>query len=352
MRNITEIDRNFAALTVEQDGMRTWDVRKAPFSIHGLYRPEVGGVFRRMPQEVADTVNDGVKDFCRLTAGGHIRFKTDSKRFVLKWRAPYFCDFPHMPRTGTAFFDLYANGQHIHTFIPNDPQETADGLLAEAMVTLPFDGMNDIVIYFPLYNAVYDLSLALEEQATVLPADPYAHTLPIVYYGSSITHGGCVSRAGMAYPAILQRRLNTETVNLGFSGSCRAEPAMADYIATLPMRVFVYDYDHNAPDPAFLEATHEPFFKQVRKQRPDLPIVMVSAAEAYLPGGWDVRREIIRRTYENAVASDDKNVYFLDGHTFYDGAGGRDCLVDNTHPNDLGMWCMANAMEPLLKKLL
>jgi hypothetical protein len=101
-----------------------------------------------------------------------------------------------------------------------------------------------------------------------------------------------------------------------------------------------------------LEATHEPFFKRVRKQRPDLPIVMVSAAEAYLPGGWDVRREIIRRTYENAVASGDKNVYLVNTTEVMRSLAGGDGTVDGIHPNDLGFRGIANGYGKIIKEVL
>lgn len=351
MSNIEKLDKNFAALAVEHEGLRQWNVWEAPFSLHGLMRDENGG-FTRMPQAVANTVNPTVADLVSNTAGGRLRFKTNSHRVVLKWRTPFVRDFSHMPRTGSAYFDLYSDGAHIHTFLPNPPQETEDGLVLEAMMHLLHTNMQEVEIYFPLYNPVQDLVIALDENATVLPPDPYTYPLPVVFYGSSITQGGCASRGGMAYPAILERSLNTEIVNLGFSGGCFAESTMAEYLATLPMSVFVLDYDHNAGSPEMLEATHEPFFKKIRAARPDLPIVMVSAADEYLPGGWDARRDIIRRTYENAVATGDQNVYFVDGHNFYATHGRRDCLVDHTHPNDLGMWCMAKGIEPQLQAVL
>jgi len=304
-----------------------------------------------MPQEVADTVSTGVAELCRHTAGGRIRFRTDSRRVALKWRAPYVQDFSHMPRTGAAYFDLYVNGEHVNTFIPQRPQSNNAEALLEAMAHIPLEGTCDILIHFPLYNDITDLAVALDENAEVLPATPYAHETPVVFYGSSITQGGCACRGGTAYPAILARNLDTDILNLGFSGNCRAELPMADYVAALPMSVFVFDYDHNAPTAEFLQKTHAPFFKRLREQRPDLPVIIVSAADLCF-SEWKERREVIRRTYENAVAAGDRNVYFLDGHTFYDAVGAENCRVDVAHPNDLGMWCMARAMEPLLKKLL
>ncbi len=351
MSNIEKIDKNFAALAVSYNGMRTYDPRKAPFSIHGLYRPEDGGRFLRMPTEVAETVSAGVTELHGHTAGGRLRFRTDSRRVALKWRAPYVQDFPHMPRTGAAYFDLYVNGEHIDVFRPPAAEPTEDGLLLEAMGRVPFGGICDILIHFPLYNDVTDLVIALDENAEILPPTPYAHMLPVVFYGSSITQGGCASRGGTAYSAMLARDLDTEILNLGFSGNCRAEPAMADYIATLPMSVFVYDYDHNAPDAHFLQDTHEPFFKRLRARRPDLPVIMISAADKFF-SDLEERRAIIRRTYDNALAAGDRNVRFLDGQTFYKAVGAENCRVDAAHPNDLGMWCMARAIEPVLKELL
>ena len=54
-------------------------------------------------------------------------------------------------------------------------------------------------------------------------------------------------KPGNAYESIISRSLNCDYLNLGFSGSALAEREMAEYIADLDMRAFVYDYDFNAP---------------------------------------------------------------------------------------------------------
>ena len=80
----------------------------------------------------------------------------------------------------------------------------------------------------------------------VLETDGYAYKKPIVYYGSSVSQGGCASHAGNAYQAILSRELKCDHINLGFSVSCFGAPLMAKYIAGLDMLAFVLDYDYNA----------------------------------------------------------------------------------------------------------
>ena len=125
---------------------------------------------------------------------------------------------------------------------------------------------------------------------------------------------------------------------------------MADFINTIPMKAFVYDYDHNAPTVEHLRDTHEAFFLRIREKNPLLPVIMMTR-----PGKtekFEERREIVRKTYENAIARGDKNVYFIDGQTFFGEKDRNLCLADNVHPNDLGFYRMAEVIEPVIKKVL
>ena len=65
--NIAEIDTNLAvAEKLNTPDLVLYDVRKAPFQIYGLYEPQTEPVFKRMPSDVAETVNEGVK-ICTCT---------------------------------------------------------------------------------------------------------------------------------------------------------------------------------------------------------------------------------------------------------------------------------------------
>ena len=135
--------------------------------------------------------------------------------------------------------------------------------------------------------------------------------------------------------------------------AARGEPAMADFIATLDMSVFVLDYDHNATTVEWLAKTHEPFFKRIRAAHADLPVLMLTRPDSdRLAEQPAERRAVIRATCENARAAGDRHVAFVDGATFY-GASDRDaCSNDGCHPNDLGMHRIAQALCPVLAKLL
>jgi hypothetical protein len=157
---------------------------------------------------------------------------------------------------------------------------------------------------------------------------------------------------------MLCRKVDAEQINLGFSGSGRGEIAVARAIAGLKLSAFVYDYDHNAPDPDHLKKTHEPFFRVIRDAQPDLPVIMMSCCDfriRSMRAGAEAiarRREIIRENWQKAVDAGDRNVYFIDGETLFGRKMHDACTVDGCHPNDLGFYRMYKHVLPVLKTAL
>ena len=354
--DITKIDKNFAN-TFSYEGMKVYDVNEAPFRLYGLCRAEGERDYKRLPKEFAESVgNASVAVMYNRTTGIRLRFKTDSSRIVLKCVRSEEINIPHIAVTGSSCFDLYADGEYCNVFRPGidangkwTDDKSMHGGYESGYVFKGDRKLRDILIFFPLYNSVDELYIALEEDAQVLPGAEYPAGGPIVFYGSSITQGACASHPGNCYTNILSRRLDRDIINLGFSGGCFAEPDFARYIPTLNPAVLVLDYDHNS-GLAQLTERHEAFFLEFRKHCPDTPVVMVSAADKTL--GKPARRDIIRKTYENALAAGDQHVYFVDGTQIYKVPGVDACTVDNAHPNDLGFWCMANAIEKPLRECL
>lgn len=349
MLDISAIDPNFKVETkIQEEHIRFYDVLQPPFSIHGIFYQD--GKFRRIPETVAQVVNAGVLNRHANTAGGRIRFKTDSAYVAIHAKMDGITRMSHFAFTGSAGFDLYVNTQegqrYQGTFVP--PLDLKDGY--ESVIKFPDAQIREITINMPLYSNVCELYIGLQEGAEILPPKAYTYPGPIVYYGSSITQGGCASRPGNAYQNIIARKLGTDYVNLGFSGSAKGEPEIADYIRKLDMSIFVYDYDFNAPTVEHLQATHEKLYLSVREAHPDIPIVMLSRPKPYLTDAEVRRREIVRNTYLNAKARGE-NVYFISGEDLMQYAGDSG-LVDGVHPNDLGFASMARVLGDLLETIL
>ena len=352
--DISRLDKNFVGEKIKLDGMKIYNVRDSMFRIYGLYNPYENECFKRMPHDEAAKMNPNIQALYTHTSGGRIRFRTDSKRFFLRSILSKITKFDHMPKTSVSCFDLYVDGEYYNSFRHGEfnefEQQGKPNNAYDSKITLSEKKMHDILINFPLYNMVDDAFIGLDEEAVVLPAEEYTYKNPIVFYGSSITQGACASHPGNAYFNILSRRLDADIVNLGFSSGCKGEIPMAEYLANLNMSVFVYDYDHNAGTVEYLKETHERTFKIIREKQPNLPIIMISAADCSF--GIAERRDVIYQTYANAIDAGDNNVYFIDGGTIYAPVGRGLCTVDRVHPNDIGFLMMANAIEPVIRKIL
>lgn len=345
MKNIAEIDKNLAVETnIEKEDICFYDIKKNDWCLTGL---TVDGCFMRMPEKIAESVSENVHSLNFNTSGGRITFVTDSEYAAISAKMPVKVHFPHMPHTGVSGFDLYVDGRFFSSFIP--PVDMNGGY--ESVIELGEKKKRTITINFPLYNNVDDLYLGLQKDASFEEAPK--RDKRIVFYGSSITQGGCVSRPGLAYPAIVADMCGLELYNLGFSGSALAENEMAEYIAGLKCDIFVLDYDHNAPNAEHLDKTHERLFKIFREKNPGTPVVIASAPDIkFHYESFAIRRESVKRTYSNAVAAGDENVYFIDGETFFGEDTWDMCSMDTTHPNDWGHYRMATAMKPVIEKIL
>ena len=350
MRITEEVDANFIVNTeINKPDIVFHDVRSAPFRVYGLFYEN--GKFCRLPESVAKAVNHGVHFLHCVSAGGRVRFRTDSPYVAIHVETDETRRKDQFPLTATAGFDLYVReGQteiYTNTFRP--PLDFTDGY--EGVITLGGKELREITINMPLYTTVKRLLIGLAESAVVEAPTPYALETPVVYYGSSITQGACASRPGNTYESMISRRLNCNFINLGFAGNALAEDEIAEYIKGLNMSVFVYDYDHNAPNPQYLRATHEKMFQTIRSALKDLPIVILSRPHPRLTADGQERLAIIKATYENAVAAGDRNVYFIPGTELVKYSG-HDGLVDNCHPTDLGFASFAKVLGDLLETIL
>jgi len=346
MSSIAGIDKNFEVKTnIDKKDIVFYDVDEKPFKVYGVFREN--GKYRRMPENVAMSVSEGVYRLHTNTAGGRVRFRTNSSYVAISAEMDGLGKMPHFAFTGSIGFDMYADNTYVKTFVP--PCDAQTGF--ESVLELGSNEPREITINFPLYSNIKKLYIGLAENSLPEEPSPYKISKPVVYYGSSITQGGCASRPGMSYQSIISRRFNCDYVNLGFSGNARAEDEIIEYISRLDMSVFVYDYDHNAPSVRHLADTHEKMFLSVREKHPELPVIVMSRPKFNLSGEEIERLNIIETTYKNALATGDKNVYFINGRKLT--ALCRDeGTVDNCHPTDFGFASMAAALGDVMEGII
>lgn len=362
IKPIERIDQNFAVgAPLEQrfPTIKMYSLEESGAEVCGLYHKGENGVFCRLPQELLPSLSENIQSLAYNTAGGRVRFRTDSPFVGVKVKLISSFNMRHMPLSGSSGCDIYvgrgSETRHICMACPvaTDEAEYEDGAFVEPAPGIPERKMRDITVTLPLYNGITEICIGIDKDSSFLPPTPYTHGR-VVFYGSSITQGGCATRSGTSYDGFLSRWLDCDVYNLGFSGSARGEKETAEFIVSLKPDVFVMDYDHNAPTAEHLEKTHEPYFKIIRNALPELPVIFISRPNIEVCEGikdGELRRDIIKRTYNNALAAGDKNVYFIDGNAIFPPDMREFCFVDVVHPNDLGFMYMAKAVEPFLIKI-
>ena len=330
--------------------MKTYSLFDKPLKVFGIPFFEEKQQLARLSDELIAQLPH-LNHLGRRCAGARVAFKTDSPTFTIKVVLKTLT-----PDVGMSLFSCQSvqvmlgereNARHLGVVNPPDYQtKTFQKIFNKS------SELEQITVYFPRNEQVETIEFTVEDGAIVAEPTPYKHKKPVVFYGSSITEGGCSCNSTNAYNAILSRWLDFDYYNLGFSNNAKGELSMADYINTIDMGVFVYDYDHNAPTVEHLSSTHKLFFDRIREAHPDIPILMMTRPAEVYNEQMIARRDIVKTTYYAAVAAGDKNVYFIDGETFYGETDRNLCSFDNCHPNDLGFFRMASVIRPILKEML
>lgn len=351
---IEDLDKNFKVKTnIKREDLEFYSGSSPLFLLYGIkYDNEVG--YYRIDYSIAESIAESIRYFAPMTAGGRIRFKTNSPFIAIAATMPKF-KLPHMADIGTTGFDLIIKEEtdgKVKTSVKIlPPTEGREDGVYESFLEFPDKKERDLTLSFPLYNHVDKLFIGLQKGAKIEKAKEYKYK-DVIFYGSSITQGACADRPSSSYEALLSDALDFDYLNLGFSGNAKGETKLAEYIASLSMSLFVYDYDHNAPNSEFLEKTHEPFFKIIREKNKDLPVIMLSRPDFKGSEEDKRRRRVVKKTYMNAKKAGDNNVYFIDGETIFGKLGVRYCSTDETHPNDFGMYRFYKRLYPIMKKIL
>lgn len=335
----------------------TW-VDAPTLTVEGKGFADTKSFYDRLPARAEKNVRDAVWGLSRHSAGIAVRFRTDASAIHVRWTltSPKL-EMVHMPATGVSGVDLYvrdAKGTWRWLSIGRPTAQTTTATLASGLPA----GMREYLAYLPLYNGVTKVEFGVPESATLAPGTAHApeRAKPVVFYGTSITQGGCASRPGMVHTAILGRWLDRPTINLGFSGNGRMEADVGKFLCEIDAAAFVLDCLPNMSAKEVAERT-EPLVRQIREARPTTPILLVedrTYTNAHLLAGQrsrnDTSRAQYRKAYDRLTQAGVKHLHYLPGETLL--GADDEGTVDASHPTDLGFFRQAEAMLPALRKAL
>jgi len=345
-------------LPAQRDSSLNWyDARDLGIFGKGWNEPQRD--FERLPAKAESTVLEQVWQLSHHTSGLNIQFVTNASEIHARWTlSNNNLAMPHMPATGVSGLDLYVKSENglwrwlgigKPSSIPTNTSKLTGDLIP---------AVRTFMLYLPLYNGVNSAEIGLSKEASLwkIIKEDSTSKKPLVFYGTSITQGGCASRPGMSAAAILGRRLNVPIINLGFSGSGKMEPELATLLGELDPELYIIDCLPNMTL-IHIEQRVEPFIDILREARPETPILLVEGREfqnSYLIPFLDQqikqKRAALRKAYENLMGKGTKDLHYLYGFNQL----GSDCesTVDGSHPTDLGFMRQADFFEPVIRSIL
>lgn len=318
--------------------------------VYGLHWfDEEKPVVRRLPTRLKSTFRPAVWSHAQCPAGGRIRFRTDSQHIGIKAKVSDNAVMNHITRIGQSGFDVYADGCFMGSVSPDE-----HGAISADWTVAPDKKLRNIEISMPLYKAMTIESVGIDDDAVINDPAPYRVSKPVVYYGTSITQGGCASTPGTSYQSFVSRWLDADFVNLGFSGNGFGEPEVAAAVSEIDASCFVMDFWANVGAVEYGQRLPG-FIGPIRENHPETPIIVIApfyyARDTVDPTQHNTQRKDAEAFVKQHQKQGDKRVYFFDGLKMISRVETYG-LVDGVHPNSLGFYLMAKGLTPFLKRVL
>ena len=322
--------------------------------------------YTRLPLNVEDSVKkdksrSALIDRGRNSAGMAIRFSSNSARIGVRYNLTWNFHMAHMADTGIKGTDLYilnddGKWEYVNTNRPYKKDSIQTKIYAD---DLPTKQMREYMIYLPLYDGVNWMEIGVDSSSII--QKPLLNTprkeKKVVFYGTSILQGGCATRTGMVATNMIQRDLDVECVNLGFSGEGKMDMYMAEAMATIPDVVaYVLDPIPNCTKDMCRDLTYD-FVKKLRDERPGVPIIMVEGPmysytkyDKFTKNYLAQKNDEWRKNYEKLKADNPEGLYYVtaEGLSGFDNEG----TVDGIHFTDLGFRAYADKLITVLKDIV
>jgi len=358
-KKIEELDKNLRARPVtSSDGLRWLSANDGRFALRGLaWHGENGGRFCRLPLRAEAIVRDPVWQLSQATSSARLAFRSDTTHMAVRVENTSACVMAHMAPTGTSGLSLYAGKPGgMRFWATAQPAPELPAYAGTLVQNLPRK-MREFRLYFPLYNGIVSLEVGLSKGARLRPPTPPAVDKPVVFYGTSITQGGCASTSGSDFVSIAGRNLNLDVINLGFSGNGKGEPELADLLTEIDASLYVLDYIANV-DLARLRRTLPKFVKVLREKRPDTPILlMTNLCYAQFDfsdqgrQGMEAKRDFTMGFYARARQKGNLDIHLADGFGLMP-FGADAVTVDGCHPSSHGFHMIAERLAPAIEAIL
>ena len=309
--------------------------------------------YDRLPSSYKEIVRKEVWELSKSSTGLSIRFITNSSIIKVKWEILNDLKMDHMPETGIKGVDLYFrnknNWQYLNTGRPKG--KLNEYTLVENMTLKE----REYKIYLPLYDGVKNIEIGIDSSSYIIVPDRNLEK-PIIFYGTSITQGGCASRPGMAHTNIINRKLDRDILNFGFSGNGRMEKPIAKLISEFDAKIYVIECMPNMNFPESITKRTIPLIDTIREKNPNTPIILVDLFKPTFSVLNNIVLEwgkgmdnALKIEYQKMIDNGYNNLYYFESLKAL--GDDKEGTVDGVHFTDVGFTRYADFLIENFKEL-
>jgi len=326
------------------------------FPVIGKGFTDTQGRYDRLPARLEGKTRPPVWRLSKNCSGLALRFRTNSPVIAARWEVTGDVTMNHFAPSGIKGLDLYClkNGkwQFVNSARPA-------GKITNTVIIDHMEGSDrEYMLYLPLYDGLVSLEIGVDPSATVGPpqVDSPRREKPVVFYGTSITQGGCASRAGMSYPNQLSRMLDRQIINLGFSGNGQLDLEVAEAMAEIDASCFVIDCLPNV-NVAQMNEKFVRFVEIIREKHPEVPILLVETIlfphmyfDQTVFSLLHEKNATLQKIYSGLKKQGDRQLYYMPAGKLI--GTDNEATVDGVHLTDLGFLRMSENLYPVIRKLI
>ena len=305
--------------------------------------------FQRIPNKFQESLRKELWDFSQNSAGVSITFQTNSPKIKLQWKIKLDFKMNHMANTGIKGLDLYQyendSWYYSSTAIPISKSNN------QIIFENKKNKLRKFRLHLPLYDTLTDLKIGINADCEFLNSQ--INLKKIVFYGTSITQGGCASRPGLAHTNIISRKTNYNCINFGFDGNGHLETSVGLILSKIKANFYLIDCLPNI-DMKSIKIKVIPFIESIRSSNQPInkPIVFVEQPDAhnnYIEENIFEKNMALKQQVQKAKKIGYKNIYLIE----CGGSLGEDneATVDGIHYNDIGYARFAKHLITELRKL-
>ena len=312
--------------------------------------------YERLPARLEGKTRPGLWWLSKNCSGMAIRFRTNSPVIAAKWTVTGDVVMNHFAPSGIKGLDLYCFKNKRWQFV--NSARPAGKSTSAIIINHMEESDKEYMLYLPLYDGLANLEIGVKSSATIdnPRIDSPRKDKPVVFYGTSITQGGCASRAGMAYPNQLSRMLDRQIINLGFSGNGQLDLEVAEAMAGIDASCFVIDCLPNVTV-AQMEEKYARFLAIIREKNPNVPILLVETIlfpHMYFDQTVYVllqeKNKKLTEIFADQKKKGDRNISYMKADRLI--GNDFESTVDGVHLTDLGFLRISQNMYPVIRKLI